>query len=293
MNPAAGRTIVENDQIQVSLKASEGDPRYNKNYRCNPSLLIQHKDKNIIIDVGKTFRESIIRWIPKYKVRSVDAVVLTHGHADAIFGLDDVRSVQSRTPEPMNVHLSKECLHVVSYTFPYLMPPPPVSMTASGPDRSNSDNKKAFHRHVAKINFNVFDYFSSFIVADCLEIQALPVKHGEDLDSSAFIFGTKDRIVYISDVSRVIPETMDHIKESQVDVLVIDALCLTFKHPTHYSLDQAIALCREVKPKRAFFVGMSSQFDHDEVNAYLATLKEKEDLDLQLAYDGLCLDVEL
>ena len=288
MNPYTASSELERSQIQVSLKGSEGDPRNNKNYRCNPSILIQCREqkKNIIIDTGKTFRESILRWFPKYEVSSVDAIILTHGHADAIFGLDDVRSVQSKTPQPMSVHLSQECLRVVSYTFPYLMPPPPVSANTEG--KNNNGN-----RHVAKIDFNVFQWFGSFKAADCLEVEALPVKHGEDLDSSAFIFGKNDRVVYISDVSRVIPETLEKIKEAPVDVLVLDALCLTFQHPTHFSLEQAIDFCREVRPKRAFFVGMSSQFDHDEVNKLLTTFKEKEGLEMQLAHDGLCLDVHL
>ena len=289
MNPEQASSEMEKNQVQVSLKGAEGDPRYNKNYRCNPSLLVQCREqkKNIIIDTGKTFRESILRWFPKYEVSSVDAIILTHGHADAIFGLDDVRSVQSKTPEPMSVHLSKECFKVVSYTFPYLVPPPPVSMD----DGKNSNGNG--NRHVAKINFNMFNWFSSFKAADCLEVEALPVKHGEDLDSSAFIFGKKDRIVYISDVSRIIPETLSIVNSEPVTVLVLDALCLTFKHPTHYSLEQAIEFCRKVRPKRALFVGMSSQFDHDEVNEFLATFKEKEGLCMELAHDGLCLEVKL
>ena len=288
MNPNMASSDVERSQIKVSLKGAEGDPRNNKNYRCNPSLLIQcrEQNKNIIIDAGKTFRESILRWFPKYEVSSVDAIILTHGHADAIFGLDDIRSVQSKTPQPMSVHLSKECFRVVSYTFPYLLPPLPASSDADGKNANGN-------LHVAKIDFNMFNWFTSFKAADCLEVEALPVKHGGDLDSSAFIFGKKDRVVYISDVSRVIPETLAKIKEGPVDILVLDALCLTFKHPTHYSLEQAIDFCREVRPKRAFFVGMSSQFDHDEVNEFLATFKTNEGLEMELAHDGLCLDVKL
>ena len=46
------------------------------------------------IDVGKTFRENAIRWYPKHGVTKLDAVLLTHGHADAILGLDDLRGLQ-------------------------------------------------------------------------------------------------------------------------------------------------------------------------------------------------------
>jgi phosphoribosyl 1,2-cyclic phosphodiesterase len=126
------------------VQASIGDPRHNRNYRCNPSILIQYqhntsREYNIIIDTGKTFRESILRWFPINRVRSVDAVLLTHGHADAIFGLDDIRSVQpldSNTPMP--VYLSKECEAVVRKVFFYLFPSPDKSPSESLPLISHS-----------------------------------------------------------------------------------------------------------------------------------------------------------
>jgi phosphoribosyl 1,2-cyclic phosphodiesterase len=131
-----------------SQKAAIGDPRFNKNYRCNPSILIQYRhqtteETNVVIDAGKTFRESIIRWFPMNKVRSIDAVILTHGHADAILGLDDIRSVQPmNSTKPMPVYLTKECEQVVRKVFFYLFPnqnsdsgfSPPPSITSLPPN---------------------------------------------------------------------------------------------------------------------------------------------------------------
>ncbi|WVZ94755.1 hypothetical protein U9M48_040617, partial [Paspalum notatum var. saurae] len=67
--------------------------------RCNTSLLIDYcqdegAHKYIIIDVGKTFRGHVPRWFVRHKVPRVDTILLTHEHADAILGLDDVRVVQ-------------------------------------------------------------------------------------------------------------------------------------------------------------------------------------------------------
>ena len=112
----------------VSIKASQGDPRHNKDYRCNPSMLVRYhkgtpEETSVIIDVGKTFRESIVRWFPQHNVTAVDAIILTHGHADAIFGLDDIRGVQASGSMP--VYLSDECLQTVQRTFGYLFPTPP------------------------------------------------------------------------------------------------------------------------------------------------------------------------
>ena len=68
----------------TSRLAIQGDPRTNKDYRNNPSLLISHmetgKRQNVVIDVGKTFRETALRWMPHHNIRSLDAVILTHHH---------------------------------------------------------------------------------------------------------------------------------------------------------------------------------------------------------------------
>ncbi|CAN0515798.1 unnamed protein product, partial [Ectocarpus sp. 12 AP-2014] len=50
--------------------------------------------KHVQIDTGKTWREGAIRWFPRHGVRGLDGIVLTHDHADAMLGLDDVRSIQ-------------------------------------------------------------------------------------------------------------------------------------------------------------------------------------------------------
>ncbi|MFS8005036.1 putative RNA recognition motif domain, metallo-beta-lactamase, RNA-binding domain superfamily [Helianthus anomalus] len=69
------------------------------NYRCNTSLLIDYcpsggEHKYILIDVGKTFREQVLRWFTFHKIPQIDSIVLTHEHADAVLGLDDIRAVQ-------------------------------------------------------------------------------------------------------------------------------------------------------------------------------------------------------
>ncbi|KAH0860313.1 hypothetical protein HID58_088574 [Brassica napus] len=87
-------------------------PHLNPNYRCNTSLLIDYccEEENgrhyyIIIDVGKSFREQVLRWFTFYKIPRIDS------HADAIHGLDDIRSFQPRgsaiDTNPLPVFLSQ------------------------------------------------------------------------------------------------------------------------------------------------------------------------------------------
>lgn len=270
---------------EISRKAAIGDPRDNRNYRCNPSILIQYNhltndETNIIIDTGKTFRESIIRWFPSNNVKSVDAVILTHGHADAIFGLDDIRSVQPlNSTKPMPVYLSKECEIAVRKVFFYLFP-------------SETDSNQVL-RFVSNINWINYFHYQSFNISS-LTITPFPVMHGEDLESSGFIIGNRSKLCYISDISRMIPSSLDFIKSyDQIELLVVDALSISYEHPTHYSMEQAINLCRQIKPKKCLFVGMGSEIEYHEMNQQLQKYFQDEGLDIQLAHDGLLVDIDL
>jgi phosphoribosyl 1,2-cyclic phosphodiesterase len=74
------------------------------------------------------------------------------------------------------------------------------------------------------------------------------VLHGEDYVSNAFVMGPAHaRVVYISDCSRVPAETMAYLRGLTIDLLIIDALLLEREHPTHFSMQQAIALARALQ----------------------------------------------
>jgi phosphoribosyl 1,2-cyclic phosphate phosphodiesterase len=113
-----------------------------------------------------------------------------------------------------------------------------------------------------------------------------------------FIFGgeKKQKVCYISDISRMPPESLALIRaQGPLELLVLDALALGFEHPTHFSVEQAVALCRELRPRRALLVGMGSQGPHDATNALLRRLllEGEGGLDVQLAYDGMVCEVDL
>lgn len=99
-------------------------------------------------------------------------------------------------------------------------------------------------------------------------------------------------VVYLSDISRMLSETEQFIKEKlpPTDVLVIDSLNWSRKNPTHMSFEQALVLIRRLQPKRTFLVGMScdSFLPHNEMNEELKNL----DIKVELAYDGLFLQAD-
>ena len=233
--------------------ATRGDPKDNKDYRGNPSLMIVHQNddamdgtlssdatkrndanpngkpfKTVVIDVGKTFTENALRWMPRHGLKSIDAIVLTHEHMDAIAGLDDLRGCQ-RLPTknhktgypdqtPLPVFLSRTVLTALKSQFFYLFPK----------ERSDveKDDKKEEHvasagetalpngttirRHVSKLEFCVVESFRPFVAAG-LRMIPLPVMHGEDLVCNGYAFTLNGRknngigtsVVYVSCTSRL------------------------------------------------------------------------------------------
>ena len=111
-----------------------------ENCRCNVSALIRTKTSdgkihNLMIDVGKTMRYAVLRWFPKYNVTGINAVLLTHGHADAVGGIDDLRDLQvvvhkrgrdgntlSFDSEDIPIFLNQETFEVCKGSYPYLIP---------------------------------------------------------------------------------------------------------------------------------------------------------------------------
>jgi phosphoribosyl 1,2-cyclic phosphodiesterase len=280
---------------KVSSLAIDGDAKQNKNYRNNPSLLISHCDssgqcKNIIIDVGKTFREGALRWFPERGITSLDAIVLTHEHMDAVAGLDDVRGFQKyalNKAVPVPVHLSQSCLDNVAGQFPWLFP------NQQQPKAQELSDLPVVKRHVASFDVKVFQSLEPFEVQG-LTIVPLPVMHGEDLVSFGFSFSAGGaNVVYLSDISRMLPETLEYIRTKlpETDVLVLDSLQPEKDNASHFNLEEAVELSKQIRPKQTYLLGMNcdSFLPHDEMNEKL----RKDHGNVQFAHDGLELDLSV
>lgn len=275
-----------------------------KNRRGNVSALVRAAGRTVLIDCGKTIRESTMRHFPTLNVRNVDAIVLTHGHADAILGLDDARDIQmaprrivvgnevryGETP-PTPVYLNEATMTVCRNVFPYLMPP----------DRTDVTPVK---RRVSRLDWQVFtekDYFKPFKpVSDApIELTPVPMFHGGDYICMGYVIrvcATGDPqqpdapppkiIAYLSDVSALPEQTMSYIKKiPKIDLLVVDMLT-NVESFVHFSRLDAMDLVRQLRPVEAVAVGMTCSMGlHDQVNKELAVMEE-EGLSFRLAHDG-------
>ena len=245
------------------------------NRRRNTSILIQRqladgRINNIVIDAGKFFYESAIQWFPKFAVECIDALVITHAHADAIGGLDDLRDWTNNTQESLPIYLRDSDYKQVESLFYYLV------------DRT----KKTGGGGVAKLNFKSIS--KSPFTIDGLPIIPLPVEHGKNREVFGYRFGP---VSYISDASSISEETADLVSGS--NLLILDALRPERTHGTHFTLEEAVNQVRRLRPMRTLLTDATHDIDHVTVNIKLAKLQESEGIDIQYAYDGMDIEINL
>ncbi|KAJ1957396.1 hypothetical protein EC988_000856 [Linderina pennispora] len=245
-----------------------------KNRRRNTSLLIRidHADgreRNVVIDCGKTFFESAVEVFVKHNVKTIDAVLLTHGHADAILGLDDLRQWTLSLGASIPVFLSKETLETVGNAFPYLV----------------DTSKATGGGEVPKLNFQVIDPTVPLEVAG-VEFQPLLVEHGRYSDGEPFFFlGFRfGNVSYISDCSRIPEATRPLI--AGTELLVLDALKWT-SHASHFGYWDALEEVRRFRPERTLLTDFCHSIEHGDMEAYGKKLLCEEGLVVDPAYDGM------
>lgn len=256
-----------------------------------------------MIDCGKTIRETAMRNFPKLGIRQVDAIVLTHGHADAMLGLDDARDIQTGAkrvtidgrlqwtpPDPTPVFLNEDTMRVCRNVFPYLMPP----------ELQPNAEKQDISRRVAAVDWRPYNedaYFVPFrpIEDTPIEFTPIPMLHGGDYVCMGFIIKVRSSeessdektVVFLSDLHEMPARSLQVVKAlPQIDLLVIDILTFSDLNRSHLSLDQAQDLVREIQPMQAVGVGMTCSLGmHDEVNKVLSEM-EDEGIKFRLSYDG-------
>ena len=187
------------------------NPSTSKNIRNNvsallsvPSLTPGAEPLHVMLDAGKTMRQSVMKWFPAFGVQALAAVVLTHPHADAFLGLDDLRDLSPRRVLP--VYLSKRCFEVVKRVFSYLVPEGSVakrsekcgyglySRDEDAVTGSSSGGAAAIcapaTTFVAMIEWRIFNEWEPFVIpeANNIVVTPVPVQHGAGRDNISFAF---------------------------------------------------------------------------------------------------------
>jgi phosphoribosyl 1,2-cyclic phosphate phosphodiesterase len=226
------------------------DPR---DRRTRPSLYIRTADGTaLLIDAGPDLRAQALA----YTIRRVDAILFTHGHADHIVGLDDVRRFNAIQKTAIPCFGDAQTVWDIRRMFAYVFDPD----TPRGGGLPLLD---------------LFTVAGPFCIAS-QEVIPVPVLHGKR-PILGFRLG---RFAYLTDCSRI-PETSWPLLDG-LDVLVLDAL-RDKPHPTHFTLVEAVEAAVRVGARETYFTHMAHDLRH-------APTCERLPEGMTLAYDGLTIE---
>ena len=228
------------------------------NRRTRPSVLIAWEGHNVVIDTGPDFHAQAIA----AGIHRLDAVLYTHGHADHVLGMDDLRPLSFHNTGNLPLYADEQTALTIERIFNY---------TFSSEHSYPTSARVALHRIPTTPGAEVVLFGARFL--------RVPVTHGRQT-ISGFRFGSA---AYLTDLSDLPPESLPLL--ANLDLLILDAL-RPEPHPTHSHLAKSIALVEQLKPRRAFFTHISHGLDHGSTNASLPP-------PIRLAYDGLRLTFDI
>lgn len=224
-----------------------------KDKRLRSSILIEDKNKVIVIDTGPDFRQQMLR----EGVQQLDAVVFTHEHKDHIAGLDDVRAFNFKQQKDMDIYATAEVQAALVREFHYAFADfkypgvPQLKLHTIEDDIFNIGN-------IQFVPINVWHY-------------KMPVK--------AFRI---NNFTYITDANRIEEKELNKIKGSEI--IVINALRKE-DHVSHFNLSEALDLIKELNPKQAYLTHISHL-----MGKHTDVLNELPD-NVSVAHDGLQINI--
>ncbi len=226
------------------------DPRDNR-LRC--AILVEEGSTSLLVDAGPDFRQQML----KYHVANLDAVLLTHEHADHIFGLDDIRSYNWIRQSPMDIWCEKRVADDLRVIFNYAF----AMNRYPGTPRMDLI-------HIDGGPFNIQD------------INVVPIRlYHHKLPVYGFRFG---KFAYLTDFSRI--EEQELAKLEGLEVLVICAL-RRMPHIAHLNLEEALQIVKKIAPRQTYLTHLSHEMGlHTELARELPE-------GVAPAWDGLVIEI--
>jgi len=239
---------------QIGCKCYVCSSENSKNKRTRSSIVVKNNGKNILIDAGPDLRIQSL----KHEISDIDAVLMTHAHADHISGMDDLKPFAFQKSEKMlDIYANKETFDAIKGTYSYLF-------------QTKSRVYKPILRQKVIENNSSIDIFGQ-------KIDVFEQNHGE-MASLGFRFGD---LAYSTDFKFISDYGIDVLKG--VDTWIVD--CLRFYYaPTHMVFEHVLELIEKVGAKRAILTHMAHDIEYD-------SAKEMLPKNVEMAYDGMKLIV--
>jgi phosphoribosyl 1,2-cyclic phosphate phosphodiesterase len=229
---------------------TSADPR---DHRYRASALLAFGDRRVLVDCGPDFKWQALA----AGLRRLDAVLLTHEHQDAIGGLDELRRFNELQGGYLPVHARPEDLAVIVDRFAY----------AFRPHQARFYGLPQLRPVALDGPFHLFGR----------RIVPVPVIHGDRVITGFRSGG----FAYCSDVQHIDPDGRALLQD--LDILVISAL-RDLPHPTHQTVDEALALIEALRPRHAYLTHLDHELGHAALTARLPA-------GVEVAWDGLEIEV--
>lgn len=239
----------------------ECDPREPKNTRRRCSMLVEREDVDgttrVLIDSSPDLRDQLLG----AGVGVLDAVVYTHGHADHVHGIDDLRMIVFNTRKRLPVWADAPTRASIMHRFGYAFEQPAGSAYPPILEMNAIEGDVTIEGAGGRIVFSPFR-----------------VLHGR-IESLGFRIGD---LAYLPDVSEMTDEAWAAV--AGLDCWVVDALRRQ-PHPTHVHLERSLEWIARAAPRRAVLTNMHIDLDY-------ATIVAETPAHITPAYDGMTISYE-
>jgi phosphoribosyl 1,2-cyclic phosphate phosphodiesterase len=217
--------------------------------RSRTSAVVRSRGVTLLIDTATELRAQALA----NGLRQIDAVLMTHAHADHTGGFDDLRRFNELQQEHLPVYADAGTAAMLRERYAYTF----------------SDH---FPFYGGKPDLILHEIDGPFSVRG-QEVVPIPVLHGRHMISGFRI----DDLAYVTD-AKEIPESSLALLQG-VDVLVLNGLRQR-SHPTHLSFAEAVAVIAQIQPRQAYLVHLAHETSHEAAQALLPP-------GIDIAWDGL------
>lgn len=221
-----------------------------KNIRTRCCAHFQYKNISVLIDTSPDIKNQF----KQNKLSNIDAVLYTHEHADQTSGIFELRPFYWLNKKKIDIYGSTKTINELKRKYDFCFKPKQGYMPIA-------------KDHIIKNNFFLKKKQNK------IKINSFEVQHGL-IKATAYVI---DKIAYISDCSHISDSSKKYLKN--LNYLIIDCLRYGY-HPGHFNFEKAVALSKELKPKKTILTNLHVELDYDK-------LRKKLPSNIFPAFDGM------